>query len=222
MIVNIRGLSGSGKSTSVKRIIDTYDAATILSYNKKRPMCYKLEKANYNPLIVLGPYDDLLHTCGGDTFDYNEQLRILIEEYDNAGYDILFEHCMLSGSNKFVLDLAKTRQVAVLFLNIDPTIVKQQRTERSKKHNKNSNLTTDTGILTQDVLLNAYNQLSDTNVKHKMTTHASVVDDFYFMLDSTKRDILAVDDFQLSLRVKYTTSVSNSKKQLPNDLFSFD
>ena len=63
MIVNIRGTSGSGKSTIVVRVCGLYDKKTPhFLEGRKNPYYYVFEKEGHKPLAILGHYES---PCGG-------------------------------------------------------------------------------------------------------------------------------------------------------------
>jgi hypothetical protein len=59
MIINIRGTSGSGKSTVMRRVMDSCDWQAEYIPGRKRPLYYR---AMEHPFAVLGPYET---PCGG-------------------------------------------------------------------------------------------------------------------------------------------------------------
>lgn len=104
MIVNIRGGSGSGKSTVVRKIMDCYDTRTPhFIEGRKQPLWYDL-KDSQNPqgrtLRVLGHYEV---ACGGcDTISGNGDepamkfIHRLIREAYQANLHVLYEGVILT------------------------------------------------------------------------------------------------------------------------------
>ena len=97
MIINVRGTSGSGKSTVVRKIIDLFPRKCAIKVpNRKRPLCYVLnrDEANYRPLLVVGHYET---PCGGcDTILSINAAYDIVREGHSKGLDVLFEGLLLS------------------------------------------------------------------------------------------------------------------------------
>lgn len=97
-IVNLRGTSGSGKSTVVHTLLRMYNAGIVEEFGARgdRPLVYQLILSpRLPPLFVFGPYRT---QCGGcDAIQgYQHVLPPLIEKYARDG-NILFEGLLISG-----------------------------------------------------------------------------------------------------------------------------
>lgn len=95
-VINIRGTSGSGKTTIVKKIMDQYTAVeSVFREGRKRPLYYICRKLRHKDLAVLGAYEN---DCGGcDTITETDETFKLVGDLSAAGHDVLFEGLLLSG-----------------------------------------------------------------------------------------------------------------------------
>lgn len=97
MIINIKGCSGSGKSTIVRRIMEQYDTVVhINTKDRKRPIAYKCTNPDKSKdLYVLGHYET---ACGGcDTIKKMDDVFQLIRDYSDGGKNnVLFEGLLLT------------------------------------------------------------------------------------------------------------------------------
>lgn len=103
MLINIRGTSGSGKSSLVREIIARY--ATVehfkpegIDYPKERrqPWAYRcrMEDAKHRELMILGHYET---ACGGcDTLAPMDFIFNFARLGHTLGYDVLFEGLLIS------------------------------------------------------------------------------------------------------------------------------
>ena len=104
MITNLRGTSGSGKSTVGHYLVDTYKGEEIYEdgWNKTKPRLvgYKLPGG----LTVLGSY----RAAGGgaDTFSPRDQLPQLIRNHAEQAEHIFFEALVISSTVPKYVDLA--------------------------------------------------------------------------------------------------------------------
>jgi len=100
LIFNIRGTSGSGKTTIVRQIIDNYDIKPVLGMvpegKKERIISYK------SPLLtILGSY---VNVCGGcDTFSWKGAANYIEEEarrISGMGSNVLLEGLVQTAGRK--------------------------------------------------------------------------------------------------------------------------
>ena len=102
MIVNLRGTSGSGKSTIVREVMGVFQQK-VPRYceGRKQPTGYELFDTVYSKLFVPGHYES---PCGGcDTLSFSgSQDRIWewIREHHARGYNVLFEGVIIGDDNK--------------------------------------------------------------------------------------------------------------------------
>jgi len=221
MIINIRGLSGSGKSTSVKTIMSLYPNHQVLMKHKKRPLVNKCSGLdNANELIVIGPYDSDNKTTGCDVILYNEQVKLLISHFHNLGYDVLYEGMILSTS-PLPLDLANDNMpVKVLLLSVPLEVVKKQRQDRAISRGHVGPLKD--AITDEQTLLKSFDKVCEHNlVTGIKTTQDTIIDDYLNIIGNEVLRSVKNDEnlFDLQMRFETTTSVKNNKKELPSDLF---
>jgi len=224
MIINVRGLSGSGKSTSVKNIMSLYPDHKVLMRHKKRPLvnrCSGLENAN--ELIVIGPYDSDDKTTGCDVILYNEQVKLLVSHFHNLGYDVLYEGMILSTS-PLPLDLANDNiPVSVLLLSVPLDVVKKQRQDRAINRGHSGELKD--AITDEEALMKSFNKVCEHSlVKGLITTQDTIINDYLNIIGNEILRSVKNDEnlFDLQMRFETTSSVKNSKKKLPSDLFSIE
>jgi hypothetical protein len=116
MLINLRGTSGTGKSTIVREAMKRYDKVTPLTQDKvfpdrtdlkprKQPLMYLCTRLDETPLAVLGHYET---ACGGcDTLPTYDLIFELVRRFDNQDYDVLFEGLLMSGDFPRTVELHK-------------------------------------------------------------------------------------------------------------------
>lgn len=105
MIIQIRGTSGSGKSTIVRRTMDRYPMREpIHEGRRKQPWGYRLSGAGVRPLYIPGHYEI---ECGGmDTLPrLSEALPQVLVEHERGGRDVLMEGLLASEDVKQLTSL---------------------------------------------------------------------------------------------------------------------
>lgn len=148
MIVNIRGTSGSGKSTIVRKIMKLYKTTTpVAKPGRKKPLYYILDAGGKHlpgrgeggptlkRLVVLGHYDN---PCGGgDTVSgYGRDFMFdWVREHNTLGHDILFEGLMIGGERTRTIRLWE-ENLPIVVVNLTTKIevclagVQKRRDER--------------------------------------------------------------------------------------------
>ncbi len=92
MIINLRGTSGSGKSTIVRGIMERADKVTPVSGTIKKPHAYLLE-GYPRPIYVIGSYENI---CGGcDGIPTQDAICHRVRTCAAEG-DVLFEGLLIS------------------------------------------------------------------------------------------------------------------------------
>lgn len=125
MIIQIRGTSGSGKSTIVKTIMELYAKPWRKVYRegRRQPLYYRLThpKSFFKPeLAVIGHYEA---KCGGcDTISIPGQsypiIFDLIKRNIEDGRDVLFEGLLISGDVKWTGNLVETtKEILIIELS---------------------------------------------------------------------------------------------------------
>lgn len=134
MIINIRGTSGSGKSTIVRKIIKNYKTKTTYrKKGRKQPLGYVYHRPGGKSLAVVGHYET---PCGGcDTINDTFEIFTLVRESHKAGFDVLFEGLLIAADVNRVGAL-HTDGLPLLVIEIDLPIedclqsVNERRKER--------------------------------------------------------------------------------------------
>lgn len=145
MIIQIRGTSGSGKSTIVRNIMNLFPQESIkpvMREDRKRPIAYRLKHfAGAPDIAIIGHYET---KCGGcDTISTPGQSYPIIFELirRNAleGRNVLFEGLLISGDAKWssaLNDLDFT--IIELTTSLDECLesINERRKMRFEKSNK--------------------------------------------------------------------------------------
>ena len=118
MIMNIRGTSGSGKSTIVKRVMDRFTSQIPIHIPKRRqPAGYELTGGAMEspPLFVVGHYES---PCGGcDTLSFTGSQDTIwgwVREYHTKGYNVLFEGVIVGDDTRRTIQAHEDRLPLIL------------------------------------------------------------------------------------------------------------
>ena len=122
LIVQVRGTSGSGKSTIIKRIMsETTGWHSILQAGRRQPVRYVKQTytapATKFDITIIGHYES---ACGGgDTIGHAREIYEYIQEVqENRIYSVIIaESLLLSEDVKWTTQLYPPNQVKLLFLD---------------------------------------------------------------------------------------------------------
>ena len=223
MIVNIRGYSGSGKSTAVKNIISLYDKREVLISRKQRPLITRLyDTVELNECIVIGPYDDKNQTNGCDTIAYNDQIKLLIEYFDDLKYDVLCEGMMLSTNHTIITDLCKTRDVSIIYLDIPIEQIVKQRKQRAIDNNRSDDYKHEVSVMNNKTVEKSLQKIETICNNVYKIQHDKVLETYINAVNHPIRVIVNDDaDKRFALMCKYDTIVSKKldKIEFNSELF---
>lgn len=106
MIINLRGTSGSGKTTIVQKIMALYDTKEEVRQEGRRyPIAYHCEKEGHKTLAVVGHYES---TSGGcDSVPSLDMVYNLIRIANQLEMDVIYEGVMVSGEYQRCLQLRR-------------------------------------------------------------------------------------------------------------------
>jgi len=99
VVYNIRGTSGTGKTTLVREIMARYEERKpIFIEGRKRPIGYVLTRPRHSfvtrPLFIVGSYESV---CGGcDTITVRTDVYKVARQYHAAEHDVIFEGLLCS------------------------------------------------------------------------------------------------------------------------------
>lgn len=119
-IINLRGTSGSGKSTVAKTFIDNHPHSEVRDPNTNKVIGYKVDASAVGltkPVFIVGRYDT---ACGGgDTLKDEEDAVHKCETAQQYGH-VLMERMLTSGSGpkgKFASSFAGTGKIVYAILD---------------------------------------------------------------------------------------------------------
>lgn len=120
MIINLRGTSGSGKSTVVRRIMALYDGKTpAYMQGRRQPTGYLMTQNPRTPLWILGHYET---ACGGcDTIPTMEMVYEGVRSGLSAGYHVLYEGLLVQSDVKRLIQL-HTDGFPIVVVKLDTSI----------------------------------------------------------------------------------------------------
>lgn len=112
MIVNLRGTSGSGKTSAVKQLLEMYDSEEVKE--GKKVVAHMLD-TSFGSLIVIGKYTNV---CGGcDTLPIPKS-RELIKKYGKKVH-VLFEGLVMNNGYAINRDIMRSMNVFYAFAFLD-------------------------------------------------------------------------------------------------------
>lgn len=125
MIIQVRGTSGSGKTTAVREFMKTLDWTPVYKEGRKKPLYYRC-----GSVALLGHYEGT--ACGGcDTIGSARAVFDLIGSVLNQGVEhVVCEGLLLSEDTKWTLQLSEVR---CIFLNTPLKVCLQRIQERRRQ-----------------------------------------------------------------------------------------
>lgn len=134
MIINIRGVSGSGKTHAMRGIMEGFPSTRVW-FKGRDKVAGMLLKVGQRKVFVVGSYREI---CGGcDTIKDTKAIEELVSHYAGLGRDVLFEGLFISGSHSQWIALADrnpTWDFRVVFLSTKFDVcverVRQRRLDR--------------------------------------------------------------------------------------------
>jgi hypothetical protein len=95
VIINIRGTSGSGKSSLVRRIMGLFTMEEVMKPPRRKPIGYHGVNDNGVTLWTVGHYET---DCGGcDTIVSLDEVYSEVRDAADKGFNVLYEGIMASG-----------------------------------------------------------------------------------------------------------------------------
>ena len=94
MIINIRGTSGSGKTTAIRGVMHVATLCNPLAGTPKKPNAYQLDVPGVDrPVFIIGSYENV---CGGcDAIPTQDAVCDFVRHYAPRGH-VLFEGLLIS------------------------------------------------------------------------------------------------------------------------------
>ena len=141
-IFQLRGTSGSGKSTVVFNILHNYGGEPLFGPTGARPIGYIVKKLK---LFIVGGYQSPTGGCDSIKTVHHTTFRVL-SAY-NQGYNVLFEGLLLSGLVDVAQKLSQGRNAKFYFLSAPLEVclkrVKSRRAARGEVSEMNPKNTVD-------------------------------------------------------------------------------
>lgn len=112
-VINIRGTSGSGKSTCVRGVMDHYGSEDLKN-GRGEAVGHVCGSVN---LRIVGRYDT---PCGGcDAIKTQDEINVLVQRYARQG-NVIFEGLLVSGITERYAELARsTKSAHFIFAFLD-------------------------------------------------------------------------------------------------------
>lgn len=139
MIINLRGTSGSGKSTVVFNLLDKLKSVKPISLDipiDKHPHAYQLKLPNSKPLFIVGPYH--VQSGGCDRLGTNNMVMRVVDQLALRG-SVLFEGRMISFAYGAVGEWSKKYgdDFVFAFLDTPLTVCLERIQARRRAHGNN-------------------------------------------------------------------------------------
>lgn len=119
MIIQIRGTSGSGKSTVMRKVMDNLSHTYELEWwshhidGRKKPLYYSMSLPGFE-IDVLGHYES---PCGGgDTIGSSPKIYDLVNERYIHARVVIVEGLLLSEDTKWTIEYSKGMNIVPVFL----------------------------------------------------------------------------------------------------------
>jgi len=178
MILNIRGTSGSGKSTIVRKLMAKFEYAPIMSGGKIE--AYRLPTP-HGPLYVIGRYET---PCGGcDGISTQDEVCRRVTKYAKKGH-VIFEGLIVTSCYKRYLDLfRKLKQpYRFLFLNTKlETCLKSVEKRRESRGAKTPFNPTNT-ISKYESTLRSIERAKEDGADYKVVSRSKAVEEILCLL----------------------------------------
>ena len=126
MIVNVRGISGSGKTYAMRKIMDGFPQVTvrfkrqIAGLRSDREVGHRLDVGPRQAFVV-GSYNKVMSgRC--DSIKNMETLESLVTRHAQQGEDVLFEGIFVAGAHTRWIDLVRRNSewdMRIIFLTTD-------------------------------------------------------------------------------------------------------
>lgn len=160
-IYQIRGTSGSGKTTVMRNFMKPNRWEQVHSPGRKKPlMCY-----NENDLIVLGDYESLYGGCdtiGSAKAVYELIQKLAVGSYNGKERAIVCEGLLLSEDTKWALQLRNEgHELKILFLTTLPQECLNRIKSRRAKAGNEKPLNPNNTLNRLNAIERAYQKLSN-------------------------------------------------------------
>lgn len=219
MIINIRGVEGSGKTTAAKTLYKEFSTHKTILYKNSIPILTLCSgNPNLNDTAFIGPYantDPLTYdsqVSGADIVPNLDKLRACINFCVSNSIDVVYENSKFQ-SMKFLKELSELDNVLVFNLTASKDTVIEQIKKRS--NNRRTSYTSD------------YDSVQRTSVELSTVENIKVIDCISLevarhLYDNTvkrNRSEYSADDM-ITLRTLYDTEKSKDVDNNFTSLFS--
>ncbi len=205
MIINVRGTSGSGKSTVVRKVMDLAPARDTIFmkgtvpiarkptkknpnpevrlYKRKQPLFYRLKWPDGKIVSIPGHYES---PCGGcDTIPTYDMLFEIIRSEHKAGHHVLFEGLLVAHDKKRCTEfwdwLGRKQDVFHIIELDDPLelcLQSVQKRRDSREHASKTDFTPDNTIRRYDEVIRSCKVLEELGIpvhRYKRDAAPSVI-----------------------------------------------
>lgn len=181
MIINIRGTSGSGKSTIVYKILDKAEYVAPIRVKGKIEACH-LRYPHLGDIYVIGQYET---PCGGcDGIPTQDEVCRRVRKYAKKGH-VIFEGLIVTSCYKRYLDLfRKLKQpYRFMFLNTRIETCLKGVEKRRAKRGTNKPFNPANTISKYESTLRSIERAKEDNADYVITSRNKAVEEILCLLE---------------------------------------
>lgn len=222
MIINIRGVEGSGKTTAAKILYQTWSKRKTLFNRKNKSiitLCY--DHPTLHDTAFLGPYADTdpfavdKLVSGADSIENVNKLKACINFCVQNNIDVIYENTKFQ-SVKLLTDLSQLDDITIFALTTSQEQVESQIRHRSSLRSDRKA----TKSMTNKIVVDKSNKELEKFCRVIHCDNTSVAEHIHDV--SVKRERSDIDDYTLQkLAVEYDLALSHKQENIKfNNLFS--
>lgn len=134
MIIQIKGTSGAGKTTLVKRFMQSVNSFGFTEgyiEGRRQPLYYTLNQDNGKSIVILGHYE--APTGGCDNIKSIDQIFELVEDFHKLGCHVIFERLMITNDRNRIEALSNKYPGAVKLLCLNTPLEECKRSIEQRR-----------------------------------------------------------------------------------------